>query len=243
MWTSTKRTWVIALTLLAGCAGDVRLVREDGAGGAASGEGGLGGSDAGVGSAGSNVTSSGAGGVEPVDRRFCEQACADGLDGSCFTQEDCLAVCSADAGAWSPRVREAFAACAAEDPLCFVTLEGCMLGELGPRGRLVRVLGFGFDAFEGKTLYVTSDGGALQGAAVIRFGSMQLTFIEDVDTFDQLGPLLLAFLDIDGDGACAPSVDLTAAEYAVWNGSFDYVEYELVLEPPLADPDFARASF
>ncbi len=78
---------------------------------------------------------------------------------------------------------------------------------------------------------------------MIQLGSVELTWVEAIDTFDQLGPLLLVFLDVDGDGACVPSIDLTAADHAIWNGSFDYVEYELVLEPPLADPDFVCGSF
>lgn len=196
------------------------------------------------GGGGTTPETGGAGGtIDDAPLSFCEDACATTTDDACFSRDECATACAAGAAEWTPPIRDAFVHCAANDPLCFITLEGCMLGALGPEGRLVRLLGFGHEAHEGKTITVESAAGDIHGTATIERGSFFFEWVQTVETFDQSGPLLLAYIDVDGDGTCTPAADLTASEYAIWNQSFDHVEYELTLNAPLPDPDFVCDTF
>ncbi len=180
---------------------------------------------------------------DDVDPGFCDESCsARGPDG-CLSLERCVSHCTTHVGGWAAPVRDAFAACVADDPLCFITVEGCMLGQLGPEGRSVRVQGYEFHAHEGRAVSVRSASGDLEGTSTIVSGAFTFEWVRAVETFDQAGPLMLTYIDVDDDGACVAALDVTAAEEALWNGSFDFVEFALTLTPPLDDPDFVCDSF
>lgn len=217
-----------------GCGGSV-LVEEAGGGGPDVG------GWAGSGSAASSGGSSSTAGVLPEG--FCQDACAATADGSCFSPRDCGAYCEANASEWSAEIGAAFASCAAENPLCFETVEGCLLHELHPVGSLhtVRVEGSGFDAYDGKVLRAWHDPGAapsFAGEVRISGGAFSFEWEEAIVPSDTAGTLLLFFVDVDGDDACTASADVTAAEYPAWNGDLVDPVFELVLAAPLGDPDF-----
>jgi hypothetical protein len=220
---------------LSACGGSVLL--EDAGGGGLDADGGgtsTGGPES---SGGSSPTP----GVLPEG--FCQAACASTTEGSCFSTPVCSSYCEVNAPDWTVEIGAAFASCAAENPLCFETVEGCLLSELHPVGSLhtVRVDGSGFGAYDGKVLRVWHDPGAAPsfgGEVVIAGGTFSFEWEEAIHPFDTGGPLLLFYVDLDGDDACTASVDVTASEYPAWNGDLVDPVFELVLAAPLDDPDF-----
>jgi hypothetical protein len=186
------------------------------------------------------VGGAGAGGA-PDD--YCKGACAMTADQACFPVSSCLSYCNANAAGWSSEARDAFAACAAENPLCYQTAESCILGELHASGSpgTVRLNGSGFAAYDGKRIVVWHDPGAgapFGDQAVIAGGAFAFEWVTPLSSFDTGGPLLLLYIDVDEDGACDAASDITESEYAKWNSDYLEPAYEAVLAPPLNDPDF-----
>jgi hypothetical protein len=182
----------------------------------------------------------------PLPVAFCEEACAAPLADGCFSDTSCRAACEAQAAGWSEPVREAFAGCAAEDPLCFRTLEDCMLERLHPTAEphRVRIDGAGLSAFEGLTVHAFSDPmrpPAMQGEAVIVGGAFTLewTFSAPATVIDDT--VILLYVDVDGDGRCRSAIDVTAALQPTWNGDLVDPAFALELTPPLSDADFVCA--
>jgi len=174
---------------------------------------------------------------------FCATACVTTAESSCFSPRMCAEYCGVHVDAWPSEVGAAFARCAAEDPLCFQTVEGCILSTLQPRGSLhtVRLQGSGLGEHDGRTVRVWHDPGRAMpfgGEAVITGGAFSFEWEEPVDVTVDGASLMLLYIDVDGDGACTGSVDVTAAVSPAWNG--DYLEpvFATVLAPPLSDPDF-----
>lgn len=216
------------------CGGSVEATGTDGGGGS------------GAGGATATETTGGAGGSSStggLPEGFCEGACAATADGTCFSTPACIEYCDANAAAWPPEIGAAFASCAAENPLCFETVEGCILSELHPPGSLhtVRLEGSGFGEHEGKVVHVWHDPGtavSFGGEAVITGGAFSFEWEEPIPVFDTGSSLLLLYIDVDGDQACEGSVDLTASVSPAWNGDYLAPVFTAVLAPPLADPDF-----
>lgn len=213
---------------------------EGGDGGATvtTGTTGGGGDGAGGGAAGG---AGGAGGTLPEG--FCPEACAVTSQDGCFPTSACEEYCLAEGSDWTAEVGAAFAKCAAENPLCFETVEGCILSELHPPGskNIARLKGTGFDAHDGKVFRVWHDpdtGVQFGGEVVITGGELAFEWNEPFAVWDGGGPLLLLYIDMDGDGACEAAADLTGTASPSWNG--DYLEpvYEATVSPPLNDPDF-----
>jgi hypothetical protein len=147
------------------------------------------------------------------------------------------------AAAWSPEVGAAFAKCAAENPLCYETLEGCILFNLHPPGskHTVRVSGTGFDAHDGKVLTIWHDPGtsvSFGGEVVLAGGQFSFEWEEPVFATDTGGPLLLLYIDVDGDQKCDAASDLTESVSPEWNGDLLDPVYAAVPAPPLADSAF-----
>jgi hypothetical protein len=220
---------------LAACGGKVSVA---GAGADALGGGGAGGQ---TGGGGGGAESAGGGGALPIP--FCSEACAVTSEDGCFATSDCMTTCEAGSPDWTAEVREAFVGCAAENPLCFESIEGCLLTTLHPPGapRTVRLQGSGLDAFEGVVVRVWHDpgtGAPFGAEAPITDGAFSFEWTEPLSLFDTGGPLLLAYLDLDADGACDAELDLTASVSTAWNGDLLDPVYEALLTPPLADPGF-----
>lgn len=174
---------------------------------------------------------------------FCADACTIIVDGSCLTTESCEAYCEEHSGDWELEVGEAFRACAETDPVCFISVEGCMLGQLHPQGSEHRIVvsGTGLDEAEGKTIHVWHDPDKptqFGGQAEIVDGGFEFEWFEPVDVWDQTGPLMLSFVDMDDDGECDPQVDLTESINTEWDGDFLDPTYQVVLEPPFGPKEF-----
>jgi hypothetical protein len=169
---------------------------------------------------------------------YCTEACsAPSVDGGCFTKEDCQAACAAGAPSWSEEARIAFAACAAEDPLCFITLEGCMLTHLsGPR--TVRYTGTGFEAFNGRTLRVRIADTNITEETSIQGGAFDFTWRDEFEVFDLNGPFVIAFIDTNTNGECDPNSDVTMSAATKWTGTFNDVTYTATITPPDSPAEF-----
>lgn len=240
----TSKRWsraggLAVAALLAACGGVVERSAAE-AGGAAD-PGGLGGAGGFGSEVGPELGTGGEGGRGAAGPEgYCEQACSATHEMGCLTTADCRAYCEAESGGWPTEVRAAFATCAAENPLCYQSIEGCLLGELhSPGSRLtVRLRVSGLAEHVGRTLRVWHDPGTPPGFGseiVLDTGELELEWTEPVDT---AGPLLLAYVDVDGDGECLASVDETSSLNTTWNGDLLAPVYEAVLAPPLRDPDF-----
>lgn len=143
MW--TVGTWPLAVAgiLLVAASGCGGVATHDAAGdpiaaGGAGGEGGapsipstggVGGEPTagGAGGAGGEGNAGGAGGG-PTE--FCALACANTADFVCFYPRECLELCREQSDGWSDETKDAFLYCAQNVPLCFLTLEDCMTGEI-----------------------------------------------------------------------------------------------------------------
>lgn len=229
------------------CGGSVNVSSASSGGGDSGGAGGGGGatstSSTGGGTTASTGggTTSGSGGGLPMT--FCQEACVKMADGGCFQTADCTAYCDSHAPEWTPEIGAAFATCAAENPLCFESVEGCILGELHPTGTnmTVRLDGSGLDAYDGKLLSVWHDPGAgptFGGEVVLSGGQFKFEWSEAVYGSDTGGPLLLLYIDMDGDGTCKPAADITASLNTAWNGDYLDPVFSATVVPPLNDPDF-----
>jgi hypothetical protein len=174
----------------------------------------------------------------------CEQACAVLGEGSCYTTQTCLDACEQGFGeAWTPALADAFASCMADNPLCFESIEGCMLSTLYPAGSetLARVSGSGFGEHEGATVYVWHDPQVPPDVAsetTVVEGAFELEWVDAWPVFDTGGPLFLLYVDVDGNAVCEPGVDVTASVITQWNGSFAAPVFEAELVAPANPSDF-----
>lgn len=238
----------LLLVTLAGCGGSVSTTADEGAGGAGggpsssvSGGGGAGGDPASTAATTATSSTTGSGGGLPDG--FCAEACqATSADG-CFPTDACVAYCDTSASAWGPEIGAAFAACASENPLCFETVEGCILGELHPTGSLhtVRLVGSGFDAYDGQTVIVWNDPGVANpfgGEAVIADGAFAFEWLEPVPVSETGAALLLLYIDLDGDQSCKPAADITGSLFTEWNGDYLAPVFTAFATSPLSDADF-----
>ena len=234
-------------TFLSACGGNVNVGE---GGGGAGGDpttttptGGAGGttSSTTTGSAGSTTSSTTTTGTIPPG--FCDAACTTFAEGSCFNTAICTDYCDQHAQGWVPSIADAFAKCAAENPLCFESVEGCILGEMYPPDASHKVIlsGSGFGAYDGKILRAWHDpeAGAPFGDEVpLAGGQFAFEWIVPFPASDAGGPLLLLYIDVDGDGLCKPAVDITHSAFTEWNGDYLSPVFSATLTPPLGDADF-----
>ena len=224
----------------AACGGTVNV---NDTGGGDGGDGGDGGSGGEGGTTGTGTAGGGAGGGGGVPAGFCEEACVVTAEGSCLLPPACEEYCEAESGGWPAGVAEAFATCAAENPLCFESVDGCILSELHPPGsnKTARLKGTGFQAYDGEVVRAWHDpetGVPFGGEAVISGGEFAFEWTAPFQTWDKNGPLLLLYIDLDGSGTCGAEADLTHSVGLAWNGDYLAPVYEAVLTPPLSDADF-----
>ncbi|MBK8256744.1 MAG: hypothetical protein IPK82_29240 [Polyangiaceae bacterium] len=212
-------------------------------GGGESGSGGSGGNGGNGGSANGGASQGGAATGGGLPQGFCNDACAVTSQGGCLSTPDCELYCDAASTGWTAAEGEAFATCVAENPLCFESVEGCMLTQLHPPGsdNTARLKGTGFQEYNGKVLRVWHDPGTgvmFGGEQVISGGEFAFEWSEPFSVWDSGGPLLLLYIDMDNNGACYAGADITGTVNPVWNGDYLNPVYEATLMPPLNDPDF-----
>lgn len=185
--------------------------------------------------------------VADATPEFCTTACQKTADDTCFSTATCTAYCQDKSGAWPPPVRGAFAACAAKNPLCYQTMDDCMLSALFPGGvaKSIQLRAQGFDANDGKVVHVWYDPGAstlFGGTATIAGGSFAFDWQKPVETLGTIGPLLLLYIDVDGNGLCDPSADLTGSQEGTWNADFVSPVWTVDLASPLVAAPFVCQS-
>lgn len=207
----------------------------------------LGGCGLGVGGAWSRPpTAPGDGGADPetLAPGFCAGACAARAADGCLAEADCSAHCEKESVGWTTAIGAAFSRCVAANPLCFETVESCLFRELVDPEAPVRVAlsGSGFEAYEGKTVHAWHDPARARpfgGTATITGGGFALEWSAAVGpSLSADGPLLLLYVDMDGDGRCSAGADVTHSGYAVWDGNYASPAFHMALAPPLSDADF-----
>lgn len=174
---------------------------------------------------------------------FCAEACAAPSPDGCLSTEACTTTCLEKATDWEAEIRGAFGSCVAENPLCYQTIDNCMLNELHPMGSVhpLSLEGSGFDDLEGEVIHVWHDPdlpAQFGGEAVITQGAFSFAWEEEVYVSDTTTSLLLFYIDVDADRRCSASVDLTGAVGPAWNGDFLDPAFSASIAPPLSDPDF-----
>lgn len=176
---------------------------------------------------------------EPFD---CELACATLADGGCLTSEACIATCESESPSWTDPLREAFTSCVANDPLCFTSLDQCLAQTIHPEGSEfpLSFAGVGFDAFDGRTIRVWHDPDKatdFEGTATITDGAFAFEWVEPVPVSTSSGPLLLWYVDIDGDESCS-APDLKSALTLEWNQDLVAPAFAAEIQPPSTNADF-----
>jgi len=244
----TTQLLSLALTaLLAACGGTV-ATEDDGAGGTGGGSdeggGGAGGADTTtVGSTTTSTTTAATTGSGTLEPGFCDATCSAFAEGGCFTAEACASYCAQQQAGWTSAIGDAFATCAETEPLCFETVENCMLRTLYPMGTACEfvVSGSGFGALEGATTRLASQMSGVpgfDGEVAIAGGAFGFAWGGTCDYVTQEGFLFLLHLDANDDGLCSVPADRTHAAYATWNGDFVAPRFVAELTPALSDAAF-----
>ena len=181
------------------------------------------------------------------EQRQCETVCAERAD---HVEQDawcpiewsadaaCEEACS-EAAAVDPDVGDAFATCAATNPLCYEFLDTCLLRELfsGPVAQSIHVLGRDLGAFEGRTVWLVDadDPDAPRQEVAIAQGSVDHTWTSSPRPVDWTVRVRFA-VDVDGDGACDPSFDLVGTVFGELS-DVAVPAWEMVLDPGTSGGD------
>lgn len=178
------------------------------------------------------------------DQGFCVES--PGLD-----EATCLAYC-ADGTTWDDAASAAFEHCATTDPLCFQTLDGCMLAALfgddpeASHPQRLTLSGAGFVDAAGKTLKVdirkdTSDAVIVPDTLIEEDGSFRVEI-----SIDESVPFyafsVSAFVDVNDNGVCDPEAqdnpDLAFRGELQPRFGTDPLEFELTWTPDDVAEDF-----
>lgn len=194
---------------------------------------------------GAGGASSPGGGIHPEDEpsmtgpfliadpeAFCARVCSpEALQDPCVEEQACYpGRCVAEAENWDMGMGDAFEKCVSEEPLCFQSIEGCMLDVLypstEPRTHILVIENLEPDVL--KYLYA----GALSPADLAPlFGD---TFTTETSAWmswfepwaSDIGPNFYVWIDVDRDALCESGQDSFGVAAAKWNGSFDGPTYE-----------------
>ena len=139
---------------------------------------------------------------------------------------DCVSRCE-EARGQSAAAQEAFLWCVENDPLCFQSVNSCVLHKMYPDevDIAIRLVGFGYHAHEGQmvqgAIRVNRDEYAF-ARATVRGGEFELIFMETAH-ISRVGhaPLVHLYFDLDGDGACDTGHDPVYGVTLTHNGDFD----------------------
>ena len=169
----------------------------------------------------------------------CAAACATTAESGCFDSASCIETCKAEAPGWSPAVLGAFTQCAAENPLCYQSLEDCMLGVLYPDEvvQQASLTGAGFEAYEGYTVHASLEkaGGALVAAPPQKVSGGGFAFDWSVAMTISGAGLMLYYIDLDESGSCSVPADRAGSTFAERSKGFDVPSWTAAVTPP-ADP-------
>jgi len=152
----------------------------------------------------------------------------------------CEARC-AEVSAQSFETQDAFAWCVLNDPLCFQSIDQCVYGRRYPEPVALptQVTASGFEAHDGRTVTVAIQSGAglITATAVVTSGRFEVRF--DAPLAAAWPPSAFGYVDVDEDGRCGPTVDVTFIESLTQVGSFDAPAYALhLMGPPDRDLGF-----
>jgi len=179
----------------------------------------------------------------------CDRICTEreeAIDGSgnCpfkWNSGDCRQVC-ADYALFSAETEQAFMQCVATDPLCYLDIHDCVVNNRYPQPVEVPLSleATGFGAYESEPVVLALETSAnlfaYAPAQTVLNGGFSTQWLETV----YLGgsQLVLYYLDINGDGSCTPSVDLTGSAQMVLGANIDAPSFSVQIEPPTYSADF-----
>lgn len=173
----------------------------------------------------------------------CDAACASTADGACLDTASCKQACLAGAPGWNEAVTAAFTACVTGVPLCYQTLDDCMLGKLYPDPVVqpASLSGKGFDAYEGHTVHAGLEmpGGEIvvASAQTVSGGSFAFSWAEKMSISG--AGLMLYYIDLDESGSCALPGDAAGSTFAERSPGFGVPSWTAEVTPPPNPADFA----
>lgn len=178
----------------------------------------------------------------------CENLCADRaeqLDDNAhcifeYSSGDCPTVCE-EYGIFERATQEALAECVTENPLCYQDVHDCVARRVydGPSEAVFRLTGTGFESVSGQTVVMgmeTHAGLLTFTREVSDFGRFEVTFAESV--FPDPVHLALFYVDVNENGRCDASVDVTGSAYLERSADIDHLSYTAVTGLPERDLDY-----
>jgi hypothetical protein len=167
----------------------------------------------------------------------CDVACATTSEEGCFDTATCKQTCESLALGTSAAAAEAFERCAAENPLCFQTIEDCMLAELYPDPvvQQATLSASGFEAYEGRTVVIAlqKPGGEMAFAPpqTVQGGAFSVTWSVEMSIGGS--GLMLYYVDADENGNCSLPADLAHSTFAERSPGFDIPSWTATVTPPV----------
>jgi len=179
----------------------------------------------------------------------CDRICSEreqGIEGTgnCpfeWNSGDCRQVC-ADYALFSVETEQAFMQCVATDPLCFLDIHDCVVNARYPEPTTASfsLVATGFGAYESEPVVVAlqavGDTFVYAPAQTVLSGGFAAQWIQEV--YVGGAHLVLYYLDLDGDGSCSPSIDLTGSIQMVLGADIDVPSFSAEVELPTNSADF-----
>lgn len=153
---------------------------------------------------------------------------------------DCPTVCE-EYGIFERSTQEALAECVTDNPLCYQDVHDCVAGLVydGPSEAVFRLTGTGFESVSGQTVVMgieTHAGLSTFTRQVSDFGRFEVTFAESV--FPDSSHLALFYVDVNDNGRCDATVDVTGSAYLERSADIDHLSYAAVIELPQRAHDY-----
>lgn len=178
--------------------------------------------------------------------RACESACEERdrriqEDAFCpYAGDDnsgCYEACASLKVRFSAETGDAIDTCIATDPLCYITLDGCVVSTRypDPVAHPTTVRGEGLDDHEGAQVFaaleVVNGEGASEWvrAEPVTIASGTFEVMWEVDNLVSSSHNVALFIDADSDGACGADLDLGQTAFAAPVGDYDAPAFALTL--------------
>lgn len=172
--------------------------------------------------------------LEDGSRLDCDALCEVTLPEGCLSppagQPDaCQNECATVLEGQPEAARSAFEACAATNPLCFISTEDCMWGHLyaDPFPQTIELRGVSFDHLEAAGVYLWLGDPSeplVATQAAISDGTFSVSF--HLEAPMQVERTVYGYVDVDGDGMCSPEIDFGIYEGVGVSGPFDEPTFE-----------------
>ena len=149
----------------------------------------------------------------------------------CFDDDydRCIAHCDSY-DEWNSETKTIFETCLLEDPLCFQTIDQCVLIKLYPEGTDVTVVfkGEGYDEHNGKTIFAKAEPleSSDMASGLISEGTFEVEWGLNGPVWSDFKTVVY-FVDINGNSVCDGGTDIVYTGHARFVGTFASPVYEL----------------